>query len=422
MAAPFTSPDAAPSPAAPMLTLERVLDDATPEVIDILTRSDALQLALSIAVVERTTKLDKFTLINIGMGVGSGSLLHEETGSARVERRNEIVLALMSKDENLKTIGEPDDIASAVVMVGRKLVTLMAEANREPLAALVSAPTGGNTVTFVEREEDRANRDETLEAGEIDRLGQVLEKMYNYKLRPTFQLSTSQTKKVGYWPRKQGTWANPVFLPVSTFAKTGESMYVAMKKYVLNMWLTAAGMPVPVGQRDEGAGAVKGFAPQWLSGRVVVEFLGELEEAREKLAGRDLDRLIPMVCLSLYKASAEGGCSGSLALSQQIVSMADKVSWMQLSAPQPNANPTKSPKAPKAKAAGDKRKKPLAASPAAGPGAQKWPDTEGVNGPNGLPRRRGGNPAGVACTRHARGNCTFNFCSFSHGAPAAAAE
>ena len=139
MAAPFTSPDAAPSPAAPTLTLERVLDDATPEVIDILTRSDALQLALGIAVVERTTKLDKFTLINIGMGVGSGSLLHEETGSARVTRRNEIVLALMSKDENLKTIGEPGDLASAVVMVGRKLVTLMAEANREPLVALASA-------------------------------------------------------------------------------------------------------------------------------------------------------------------------------------------------------------------------------------------------------------------------------------------
>ena len=45
----------------------------------------------------------------------------------------------------------------------------------------------------------------------------------------------------------------------------------------------------------------------------------------------------------------------------------------------------------------------------------KWPDEEGVDGPNGLPRRAGGNPAGAPCTRHAQGGkCPFKFCSYSH--------
>ena len=36
-------------------------------------------------------------------------------------------------------------------------------------------------------------------------------------------------------------------------------------------------------------------------------------------------------------------------------------------------------------------------------------------GPNGLPRKKGGNPqAKEACSRHAAGNCSFKFCSFKH--------
>ena len=46
--------------------------------------------------------------------------------------------------------------------------------------------------------------------------------------------------------------------------------------------------------------------------------------------------------------------------------------------------------------------------------AGKYPDTEGANGPNGLPRKKGGNPDGGPCSRFAQGKCEFKFCSYSH--------
>ena len=44
----------------------------------------------------------------------------------------------------------------------------------------------------------------------------------------------------------------------------------------------------------------------------------------------------------------------------------------------------------------------------------KYPDELGAEGPNGLPRMKGGNPAGEPCEKHANGKCTFKFCSYSH--------
>ena len=41
-------------------------------------------------------------------------------------------------------------------------------------------------------------------------------------------------------------------------------------------------------------------------------------------------------------------------------------------------------------------------------------DKVGEVGPNGLPRMAGGNPRGQPCKGHARGNCRFETCSFSH--------
>ena len=47
----------------------------------------------------------------------------------------------------------------------------------------------------------------------------------------------------------------------------------------------------------------------------------------------------------------------------------------------------------------------------------KFPDKEGAKGPNGLPRRKGGNPNGAVCKGFLAGDCPFATCSYSHKKP-----
>ncbi|KAL1500140.1 hypothetical protein AB1Y20_012811 [Prymnesium parvum] len=75
----------------------------------------------------------------------------------------------------------------------------------------------------------------------------------------------------------------------------------------------------------------------------------------------------------------------------------------------------KSPaKASKAKrAATTPEKTPKAKSPKTEK-TSKWVDEEGALGPNGLARKKGGNPGGSKCERLAKGECPFKTCSYSH--------
>ena len=50
-------------------------------------------------------------------------------------------------------------------------------------------------------------------------------------------------------------------------------------------------------------------------------------------------------------------------------------------------------------------------------GGPKWPDVAGASGPNGLPRKVGGNRDGDPCKDFVAGKCRFKTCSFSHAKP-----
>ena len=59
-----------------------------------------------------------------------------------------------------------------------------------------------------------------------------------------------------------------------------------------------------------------------------------------------------------------------------------------------------------------KKKKVKAATPESG--KRVYLDAEGELGPNGLARRKGGNPKGQKCARFARDDCAYDTCSSSH--------
>ena len=74
---------------------------------------------------------------------------------------------------------------------------------------------------------------------------------------------------------------------------------------------------------------------------------------------------------------------------------------------------TKSKRQKKREAAAERAKR--AGGPPKGDVKEEYRDEDGAKGPNGLPRKKGGNPSGGPCKRYnSKAGCGFNFCSFSH--------
>ena len=73
----------------------------------------------------------------------------------------------------------------------------------------------------------------------------------------------------------------------------------------------------------------------------------------------------------------------------------------------------KSKRQKKREAAAERQKS--AGGPPKGDVKEEYRDEDGAKGPNGLPRKKGGNPSGGPCKRYnSKAGCGFNFCSFSH--------
>jgi hypothetical protein len=281
-----------------------------------------------------------------------------------------------------------------------------------------------------QNEEERGHSDNSIELTEVQRLLKTHDLMYNEEIRGFWIPTVSVIRRVAYWARNMRTFPNPAKLPLATFKRTGESNATAMNRMLVSCEIATAGQAVAPGERDDGAGKAQGFPDQWLSHRAVQAFRGELEEAREKMPVREHDALCEAMYLSLYKASSEGGMTGSLTLRDQVTQVSNHASMFALlrTAELTVSGSGKSKKRGRGGgdgASGPEKKKSRGNAQAGGqrgrqttPARGRFADEDGALGPNGLARMRGGNPAGAACSRHANGRCAFQFCSFSHAGAA----
>ena len=182
--------------------------------------------------------------------------------------------------------------------------------------------------------------------------------------------------------------------------------------------------------RDEGAGVCPKAGALFANGDRLKDLMDELDEIDAKCTSAEMERILGVVNDTLHKATSMSRISISLGCMQQVCKVPEYFAMASgMSARSASAASSGEPKAARQKAAPKRGGAGTAngASSSGGGGAggppgsppkaarkEKWPDVAGEKGPNGLERKVGGNPAGDACARHAKGGCPFKTCSYAH--------
>jgi hypothetical protein len=155
---------------------------------------------------------------------------------------------------------------------------------------------------------------------------------------------------------------------------------------------------------------------------VCEDLVKELDEHQGKLQGAEMKAVAELVWLTLYKATSQGGQTGSLSVAQVVSRVPEMAATQRLrGGGSPFQEKKKEKKADRRRQGKEKDagKEPPVTPPTIKRARTRSPgdpyeDKAGEMGPNELPRKKGGNPAGRRCRALDAGGCKFGTCSFSH--------
>ena len=386
------------------------------------------QLCHAIAEMEGARKIDRMVIKSLGSGSAMGLLLSECTTAAEKEQaRTAIVAGLIATDKSLvRTFGHGEDAKerrrTSALALGRIVTAIVSTIAAEDEAGSTASSGSKNGVTsyvVTQTEEERGFSIPDLSNEDVKDKSALVEKMCGRKLRPHDIGSLPACKKVGYWVLEEHCWPDPKRVPLSVMRRDPtDSHYTLFRRMALTVAMFGAGIKASASTRDEGAGDTKHYGKQWLKLETVFELLDELEEVRDRTVDATMGGVTAIMHLSLFKGTSRGNETASLAVSRQMCKVTEHVATAAGAAKAP-AEPAQSGKKRKrggtAPAAAEKAAKPRAAEKERPEGGKKYEDKEGAKGPNELPRKKGGNPAGGPCKYVAAGKpCPFRTCSFSH--------
>ena len=417
----------------------------TTEAKELLVAADARELTKAIAKLESVTEVTVSVLEGLGMGCPDGvRLLDCSTAEESTWARNEVAKALLAEDKRLRTlfgVGKTSEARarSALLAVGRKLVSLVKAIRGSWTAGGNTGGTNGNgqsTYVFTENEEERSFTMLHYDQGTVKAQEEILLKMYFIELRPFEKPGHAQLKKTAYWVKNEGCWPDAERLPLSAFRRAPtDSAYILFKRKVVGVMIVAAGEKPWDSCRDSGA-EVKKYGPQWAHAKVLEGLVKEVEELRERLTPAELTFVVEVMDESLCRSTRTACSTATAAARDQISKVGEHVAsargGMKGGKDKDKGDGVrgKDRKRGAPEKGGTDRKgggnKPKVAKPAsaAAPRDEKgwkggavvtFKDEEGQLGPNGLPRKKGGNPSGGKCSRLASlGACPFATCSYSH--------
>ena len=421
---------AAPRPARPTLTSE---------VKQLLRSAGAMKLARGLAAAEGVSTITKAVLSNAGIGGRRGMALMDcgpDKPLAAARARGDLAEAILSADAGLcAALGATDEDGQASPKKG---LLAISRALREITTCLRHADGGGggeaatesskpsSVVTF-QTEDERSCSIPTYSAEDVDTALGIIVRLYNLDLRAHFFPLLKTLKKMAYYAKKELSWPDPRRVSLESLRRDpSDSPMLLFRRLCNGVLIVAAGEKVGDSTRDEGAGAVKKGGVQWANGNKVTRLLNEVEEMRDRLTEAQMVRMCDMLHHTLHKSTEQGSASVSLAVTNSIPKVLE-FSYQMGPAPttpkrgkgggegETKARPRKRGAAKVAQTSKRKKTSPKEGAGARGTGVRElFADKEGESGPNGLPRMKGGNPAGAACARFARGNCAFATCSFSH--------
>ena len=416
----------------------------TTEAKEMLIAAGARDLTKAIAKLESVNELTVAVLEGLGMGCPDGvRLLDCSTAEESTWARNEVASALLKEDARLRVLyGIGNDAAakarSALLAVGRKLVSLvqLIRESRAEGGKPTANPNGGNgqsTYVFTENEEERSFTMLHYDQGMVKAQEEVLLKMYYIELRPFEKPGHAQLKKTAYWVKNEGCWPDAERLPLSAFRRAPtDSAYILFKRKVVGVMIVAAGEKPWSSCSDAGA-EVKKHGPQWAHAKVLEGLVKEVEELRERLTPDELTFVVEVMDESLCRSTRTACETATAAARGQIAKVGEHVAAARgglKDRGKGDAGRVRDRKRGTPEKGGKERKggggMPKVAKPATaavprdekgwkGGAVVTFKDEEGQLGPNGLPRKKGGNPAGSKCSRLASlGTCPFATCSYSH--------
>jgi hypothetical protein len=302
------------------------------------------------------------------------------------------------------------------------LVSLMAGLAESDRALVAVIPPGGANYIVTQTEEERGFSLQSYDAEEAKRCKGIFLRLHNIKLLPHECASQPVQKKCAYWTRNEGCFADPSKVPLSAFRqKPCDSEYTLFARMIWSHAIPMAGELVKEGIRDDDSGYSKAAGGNlWAHGDRCTALLKELNVLRDELNDTQMGHITEVMYQLLHKATSTGQISGALSMVGQIAKMPEYLEAQRSAADAGAAKRGRDRKRSSEPPATPGKNRKKVAAPATPPSKKdkkggRFPDTEGAEGPNSLPRMKGGHPAGSPCKDLADdGKCPFKTCSFSH--------
>jgi hypothetical protein len=417
------APDAVPQP-PPQPTLEseasRLLDDA-----------GASRLAPGLAAAVGVRHLDVGTIVTMRSGALSPHLPAPQRQRAREKLAKRLVkhdarlLARYGDATQVTVCGKLDALA-------RHLARALAPTAVAPPAAAVGVAPGTINVVY-ETEEDRACSSPTYTVQKMHESIVTVKKLYNLNIDERVLPSMKVVKRVAYYREQHGSWPDPLIVRLEDMRReASDSPATLFRRLIYCVLTVSAGVEYdPASARkDEGASDLGrlGVRPQACNGNHVIKLMELIEAKRDVLPPSRLMSLCDTIHRTTFSATCSGSTSLSLALrgAWTTADMFAAIVGVQGDEPGPRDRASTPPRGRRSKprtSPPTPHTAPLAGKRSGGQGGgsrekakrtSRHADKAGEVGPNGLPRMAGGNPQGQPCKGHARGNCRFETCSFSH--------
>ena len=373
--------------------------------------------------------IDMGTFESAGRGGSLGWRLADCQGAAECQKAIESLASDYFKADQgfLIKLGDPETDPARRMRAAMLEIMRMLDNIRDTLAQKRAEKTSGGAgrdggTVYMEKEEDRQYTKADFGIQELNLCKELIEDLYDYEVNPHELGELKAMKKVAHWVLNEGCMPDPDRLKMETFRKDkADSHSTLLRRYLMSCCVVAAGQVVTKPTTRDGDAGDHPNGKQWFHFKRAHALMKEMEEIRDFLSDEQVGLIGGVMLGTMHKATHRGKESASLAAMNQLAKIPEyKAAQLGTALPRASAK-NKQPRIlssgqiRKGAKAGVARKKPAKQKTGEGEAYQgKWADVEGAEGPNGLPRKVGGNPAGAPCTRFAQGKCNFKTCSYSH--------
>ena len=380
----------------------------------VLEKAGGTKLASAIGAIHRSN-VSLQVLRNLGITTASGVRLRDcVSGAEAAKARREIRAALITaKPNTCSTLSSVPVSADNHEADRANVVDMIVAAIGDELRRLDTPAAGGTLASVVTLEKEEEQSFSNPKYTNDDVKGQILMVlgMYNMVVRSKQLPQLKEMKKISFYVKTAATWPDPERLKLEAYRREATDRPITLfAREVWGVVVVAAAEAVPAGKRDDGAGKKTGSPAQWANANVARAMLGELDDLRDSTPDDLMTMVVKQMRSALHRGTDLGNETASLAMQTQISRVSEYITVRK----DTRAGLKRRQPATPDKASAEDSDEPMTEERKSRKKRLKFKDVEGVKGPGGQVRMKGGNPKGKPCAAFAKGKCNFNTCPFSH--------